>query len=79
MALLEDATIFLQDFGVPVNSGLVTGLGILDMPGEVANAPRSSNTAARKPVSSASSRAAADLPAPAGPSIATIRGRAATR
>jgi hypothetical protein len=35
MALLEDATIFLQDFGVPVNSGLVTGLGILDMPGEV--------------------------------------------
>lgn len=35
MALLEDATIFLQDFGVPVDSGLVTGLGILDMPGEV--------------------------------------------
>jgi hypothetical protein len=35
MALLEDATIFLQDFGVPVDSGLVTGLGILDMPGEI--------------------------------------------
>jgi hypothetical protein len=35
MALLEDATIFLQDFGVPVDSGLVQGLGILDMPGEV--------------------------------------------
>jgi hypothetical protein len=35
MALIEDATIFLQDFGVPVDSGLVTGLGVLDMPGEV--------------------------------------------
>jgi hypothetical protein len=35
MALIEDATIFLQDFGVFVNSGLVTGLGILDMPGKV--------------------------------------------
>lgn len=35
MALLEDATLFLQDFGVPVDSGLVQGLGILDMPGEV--------------------------------------------
>lgn len=35
MALLEDATIFLQDFGVTVDSGLVTGLGVLDMPTEV--------------------------------------------
>ena len=33
--MLEDATIFLQDFGVSVTSGLVSGLGILDMPGEV--------------------------------------------
>jgi len=35
MALIEDATIFLQDFGVPVDSGVVSGLGILDMPGQV--------------------------------------------
>lgn len=35
MALLEDASLFLQDFGVPVDSGLVQGLGILDMPGNV--------------------------------------------
>jgi hypothetical protein len=35
MALLEDPAIFLQDFGIPVDSGLVAGLGILDMPGEV--------------------------------------------
>lgn len=35
MALLEDATIFLQDFGVTVDSGLVAGLGVLDMPTEV--------------------------------------------
>lgn len=33
--LTEDPTIFLQDFGVAVSSGLVSGLGILDMPGEV--------------------------------------------
>jgi hypothetical protein len=35
MALQEDATVFLKDFGVPVDSGLVQGLGILDMPDEV--------------------------------------------
>ncbi len=34
MALIEDATLFLQDFGVPVDSGLVQGLGIPDMPGQ---------------------------------------------
>jgi len=33
--LTEDATIFLQDFGVPVTSGVSSGLGILDMPGKV--------------------------------------------
>lgn len=33
--ITEDPTIFLQDFGVAVSSGLVSGLGILDMPGEV--------------------------------------------
>jgi hypothetical protein len=31
----EDPTIFLQDFGVAVDSGLASGLGILDMPTEV--------------------------------------------
>ena len=27
--------LFLQDFGKPVSAGAVTGLGILDMPGQV--------------------------------------------
>jgi hypothetical protein len=31
----EDPTAFLQDFGVTVTSGAISGLGILDMPGEV--------------------------------------------
>jgi hypothetical protein len=34
MPLLEDPTVFLADFGVPVVAGGVTGLGILDMPDE---------------------------------------------
>jgi hypothetical protein len=35
MALSEDPTVFLQDFGVAVTAGAVSGLGILDMPGEL--------------------------------------------
>lgn len=31
----EDLDVFLADFGVTVTSGLVSGVGILDMPGEV--------------------------------------------
>ena len=34
MAFVEDPTDFLEDFGVTVTTGAVTGLGILDMPGE---------------------------------------------
>jgi hypothetical protein len=34
MAWVEDPTDFLEDFGVSVTAGVVTGLGILDMPGE---------------------------------------------
>ena len=33
MALVEDPSIFLEDFGVTVTSGGTTGLGILDQPG----------------------------------------------
>jgi len=32
--ITEDPTIFLADFGVTVTSGAVSGMGILDMPGE---------------------------------------------
>jgi hypothetical protein len=35
MSLTEDLSLFLADFGVTVTSGAVTGLGILDMPGQV--------------------------------------------
>lgn len=35
MALTEDATLFLTDFGVSVTAGAVTGFGLLDMPGEL--------------------------------------------
>jgi len=35
MALNEDLTIFLQDFGVSCTAGAVTALGILDMPAQV--------------------------------------------
>jgi hypothetical protein len=35
MALSEDLTIFLQDFGVSCTAGAVTALGILDMPTQV--------------------------------------------
>ena len=35
MALTENLSLFLADFGVTVTSGAVTGLGILDMPGQV--------------------------------------------
>jgi riboflavin synthase alpha subunit len=35
MALSEDLSVFLTDFGVSCTSGAVTALGILDMPGQV--------------------------------------------
>lgn len=35
MAITEDLSLFLADFGVTVTSGAVTGLGILDMPSQV--------------------------------------------
>jgi hypothetical protein len=35
MALTEDLGAFLTDFGVTVTSGAVSGVGILDMPGQV--------------------------------------------
>lgn len=35
MALTEDPTLFLTDFGVSVTAGAVTGFGLLDMPGEL--------------------------------------------
>lgn len=35
MTFSEDLDLFLADFGVPVNAGLVSGTGILDMPGQV--------------------------------------------
>lgn len=35
MAITEDLSLFLTDFGVTVTSGAVTGLGILDMPSQV--------------------------------------------
>ena len=34
MAFVEDLSIFLGDFGLPVVAGANSGLGILDMPGE---------------------------------------------
>jgi hypothetical protein len=34
MAFVEDLSIFLADFGLPVVAGANSGLGILDMPGE---------------------------------------------
>lgn len=34
MAFTENPTAFLADFGVPVTAGAVSGLGILDAPGE---------------------------------------------
>jgi hypothetical protein len=35
MALTEDLSMFLADFGVTVTSGAVSGMGILDMPSQV--------------------------------------------
>jgi len=35
MALAEDLTVFLDDFGVSCTAGAVTALGILDMPSQV--------------------------------------------
>lgn len=35
MALTEDLSMFLSDFGVTVTSGAVSGKGILDMPSQV--------------------------------------------
>lgn len=35
MALTEDLSLFLSDFGVAVSSGAVSGIGILDMPSQV--------------------------------------------
>lgn len=34
MAIAEDLDVFLSDFGVSVTAGAVSGVGILDMPGE---------------------------------------------
>lgn len=33
--ITEDLDLFLGDFGVPVTSGAITGMGILDMPSQV--------------------------------------------
>ena len=35
MALTENLDVFLADFGVSVTAGAVSGLGILDLPGEL--------------------------------------------
>ena len=35
MALSEDLTVFLNDFGVSCTAGAVTALGILDMPSQI--------------------------------------------
>jgi hypothetical protein len=35
MAFTEDLDVFLADFGVSVTAGAVSGVGILDMPGEL--------------------------------------------
>lgn len=35
MALTEDLSVFLNDFGVSVTAGAVSGVGILDMPGQL--------------------------------------------
>jgi ABC-type transporter Mla maintaining outer membrane lipid asymmetry permease subunit MlaE len=35
MALSEDLSVFLTDFGVTCTSGATTALGILDMPGQI--------------------------------------------
>lgn len=35
MALTEDLSVFLNDFGVTCTSGAITGIGILDMPSEI--------------------------------------------
>jgi hypothetical protein len=35
MALTENLDVFLADFGVSVTAGAVSGVGILDMPGEL--------------------------------------------
>jgi hypothetical protein len=34
MAFTEDLSVFLADLGISVTAGAVSGLGILDMPGE---------------------------------------------
>jgi len=35
MAFTEDLSVFLADFGVPISSGAVSGLAVLDMPTEI--------------------------------------------
>lgn len=35
MALTEDLSIFLDDFGVSCTAGAVSGIGILDMPSQI--------------------------------------------
>lgn len=35
MPLTEDLSVFLNDFGVTATSGAISGLGILDMPGQL--------------------------------------------
>lgn len=34
MAIVEDPVVYLEDHGVTVTSGAISGLGILDMPGD---------------------------------------------
>jgi len=35
MALSEDLSVFLNDFGVSVTAGAISGVGVLDMPGQL--------------------------------------------
>ena len=35
MALSEDLSVFLSDLGVSVTAGAISGVGVLDMPGQV--------------------------------------------
>jgi hypothetical protein len=35
MAFTEDLDLFLADFGVPISSGSISGIGILDMPSDI--------------------------------------------
>jgi hypothetical protein len=35
MALSEDLSVYLNDFGVSVTAGAISGVGVLDMPGQL--------------------------------------------